>query len=59
MKGIGGTDVDHGNAGQPDLYRTGCRDGRGVADAAGVALTTGGSGEGLRQSATQTRRRLI
>ena len=30
------------------------RDGRGVADAAGVALTTGGSDERLRQTATQT-----
>ena len=34
MKGIGGTDVDDGNAGEPDLYRIGRRDGRGVADAA-------------------------
>jgi hypothetical protein len=42
-----------------DLHRAGRHRGRGGADAAGVALTTGGAGEGLRQSATQTRRRLI
>ena len=33
--------MDDGNAGEPDLYRTGRRDDRGVADAAGVALPTG------------------
>jgi len=39
MKVIGGTDVDDGNAGEPDLYWTGCRDGRGVADAAAAGVT--------------------
>ena len=33
--------MDDGNAREPDLYRTGRRDDRGVADAAGVALPTG------------------
>ena len=36
--------MDDGNAGDPDLCRTGRRDGRGIAGAAGVALTTGGVG---------------
>ena len=33
------------NAGDPDLPRAGRRDDRGVADAAVVTLTTGGTGE--------------
>ena len=37
-KSIGGTDVADGNAGGPDLYRTGCRDGRGVVEAAGLIV---------------------
>ena len=32
--------MDDGNAGEPDLYWTGCRDGRGVADAAAAASVT-------------------
>jgi hypothetical protein len=42
---IGGTDVDDGNAGEPNLYRAGCRDGRSVAGAVGVALTPSGGVE--------------
>ena len=39
---IGGTDVVDGNAGEPDLYRTGRRDGRSVAEAAGLIVDNAG-----------------
>ena len=44
-------DVAHVECRSRDLHRAGRHRGRGIADAAGVALTTRGAGEGLRQSA--------